>query len=83
MSNNIRHIEIRPGVFRTFKVYDSYGTRSWKTFLEASKYVTENKAKWNLTSVHREGYEYQIRVIEETIIVTDDVHMNPVPPWLV
>jgi len=84
VNKNVRSIEIGPNVFRTFRVIDNWGTRSFKTFTEAATYMKYNKEKWDTTELSwRQGeeYGYQIRVIDESILIIDGEHINDIPEW--
>lgn len=76
-NKHAKFIEIRPGVFRTFRLYDDFGTRSHKTFSEAMDRVQENKGKW--VEGIRGDYQYQVRMVEETILIFDDNLINNPP----
>lgn len=79
MSHNRKYVAIGPYKFRTFKLEDNFGTKSFSTYQETIDYMEKNKALWQENKIDREGYTCRIVVDVRTILQLDGRVINTVP----
>jgi hypothetical protein len=74
----MKYIVVSPGVFKTYKLHDDFGHKSYKTYAEAANAMADNEQYYMANSTFKppSGYSYRIDMIVTTIIDNNGIIIN-------